>query len=160
MPISGRFCRLNESGGGDHKIALHLSWTRAPLQRFTQSRREMLRRRRHAQAQASGEAEGRWQEEDAPVWEGPAGGVHRGAEGGCVKTASAAKYASDFNIYSPLAHAHRQNKRTHAPDSPRAQVCRLEPENSSYTRHAGRAGSLFPLLSRNRCAILFDPAHC
>ena len=48
--------------------------------------REMLRRRRHAQAQASGEAEGR-QEEDAPVRQGghPAGGVHRGAEGGCVR---------------------------------------------------------------------------
>ena len=49
--------------------------------------REVLRRRRHAQAQASGEAEGR-QEEDAPVRQGrhPAGGVHRRAEGGCVGT--------------------------------------------------------------------------
>jgi GTP-binding protein LepA len=47
---------------------------------------EMLRRRRDAQAQASREAEGR-QEEDAPVRQGrhPAGGVHRGAEGGCVR---------------------------------------------------------------------------
>ena len=47
--------------------------------------REVLRRRRHAQAQASRQAEGR-QEEDAPVRQGghPAGGVHRRAEGGCV----------------------------------------------------------------------------
>ena len=47
--------------------------------------REMLRRRRHPQAQASGQAE-EGQEEDAPVRQGrhPAGGVHRGAEGGCL----------------------------------------------------------------------------
>jgi hypothetical protein len=46
---------------------------------------EVLRRRRHTQAQASGEAEGR-QEEDVPVRQGrhPAGGVHCGAEGRCV----------------------------------------------------------------------------
>ncbi len=45
--------------------------------------RQMLRRRRHPQAQASGEAEG-GQEEDAPVRQGrhPAGGVHPGAEDG------------------------------------------------------------------------------
>ena len=43
----------------------------------------MLRRRHHAQAQTSGEAEGR-QEEDAAVRQGrhPAGSVHRRAEGG------------------------------------------------------------------------------
>ena len=48
--------------------------------------REVLRRRHHPQAQASGEAEGR-QEEDAPVRQGrhPAGGVHRRLEGGCVR---------------------------------------------------------------------------
>ena len=47
--------------------------------------REVLRRRRDAQAQASGEAE-EGQEADAPVRQGghPAGGVHRRAEGGCV----------------------------------------------------------------------------
>ena len=59
---------------------------RETVRAFPQGRdREMLRRRRDAQAQASGEAEGR-QEEDAPVRQGrhPAGGVHRGAEGGCV----------------------------------------------------------------------------
>ena len=45
--------------------------------------REVLRRRHHAQAQASGEAEGR-QEEDAAVRQGrhPAGGLHCRAEGG------------------------------------------------------------------------------
>ena len=45
--------------------------------------RQMLRRRHHAQTQASGEAEGR-QEEDAAVRQGrhPAGSVHCGAEGG------------------------------------------------------------------------------
>ena len=45
--------------------------------------RKMLRRRHHAQAQTSGEAEGR-QEEDAAVRQGrhPAGGVYCGAEGG------------------------------------------------------------------------------
>src|SRR4051812_3944134 len=45
----------------------------------------MLRRRHHAQTKTSGEAEGR-QEEDAPIRQGrhPAGGVHCGAEGGCV----------------------------------------------------------------------------
>ena len=45
--------------------------------------REMLRRRRHPQAQASRQAE-EGQEEDAPVRQGrhPAGGVHRRAEGG------------------------------------------------------------------------------
>ncbi len=48
--------------------------------------RQMLRRRRHPQAQAPGEAEGR-QEEDAPVRQGrhPAGGVHRGAEDGRLR---------------------------------------------------------------------------
>ena len=47
--------------------------------------REMLWRRRDAQAQAAGEAEGR-QEEDASVRQGrnPAGGLHRGAEDGWV----------------------------------------------------------------------------
>ena len=51
--------------------------------------REVLRRRRHPQAQASGEAEG-GQEEHAPVRQGrhPAGGVHRRAEGGCVRAAA------------------------------------------------------------------------
>src|SRR5262249_15810713 len=46
---------------------------------------QMLRRRRDAQAQAAGEAEGR-QEAHAPVRQGgnPAGGVHRGTEGGRV----------------------------------------------------------------------------
>jgi hypothetical protein len=45
--------------------------------------RKVLRRRHHPKAQTSGEAEGR-QEKDTPVREGghPAGGVHRGAEGG------------------------------------------------------------------------------
>ena len=45
--------------------------------------REMLRRRHHPQAQTSGEAEGR-QEEDAAVRQGrhPAGSLHRRAEGG------------------------------------------------------------------------------
>ena len=45
--------------------------------------RQVLRRRRHAQAQAAGEAEG-GQEAHAPVRQGrhPAGGVHRGAEDG------------------------------------------------------------------------------
>ena len=48
--------------------------------------REMLRRRRDPQAQASGEAERR-QEAHAPVRQGryPAGGLHRRAEGGCVR---------------------------------------------------------------------------
>jgi len=47
--------------------------------------REVLRRRHHPQAQASGQAE-EGQEEDAPVRQGryPAGGVHRRAEGGCL----------------------------------------------------------------------------
>ena len=47
--------------------------------------REVLWRRRDAQAQASGKAEGR-QEAHAPVRQGgdPAGGLHRGAQGGCV----------------------------------------------------------------------------
>src|SRR6185437_2179156 len=47
--------------------------------------REMLRRRRHPQAQAPGEAEGR-QEAHAPVRQGgnSAGGLHCRAEGGCV----------------------------------------------------------------------------
>src|ERR1700726_15204 len=45
----------------------------------------MLRRRRDAQAQALRQAEGR-QEAHAPVRQGrySAGGVYRGAEGGCV----------------------------------------------------------------------------
>ncbi len=45
--------------------------------------REVLWRRHHAQTQASGEAEGR-QEEDAAVRQGrhPAGSLHRRAEGG------------------------------------------------------------------------------
>ena len=48
--------------------------------------REMLRRRRHPQAQASRKAERR-QKAHAPVRQGrhSAGGVYRGAEGGCVK---------------------------------------------------------------------------
>ena len=52
--------------------------------------RQMLRRRRHPQAQASREAEG-GQEEDAPVRQGrhPAGGVHRGAEDGQLSGADA-----------------------------------------------------------------------
>ena len=47
--------------------------------------RQVLRRRRHPQAQAAREAEGR-QEEDAPVRQGrhPAGSVHRRAEDGFV----------------------------------------------------------------------------
>ena len=46
---------------------------------------QVLRRRRHPQAQAAGEAEG-GQEEDAPVRQGrdPAGGLHRRAEDGRV----------------------------------------------------------------------------
>ena len=48
--------------------------------------RQVLRRRRHPQAQAAREAEGR-QEEDAPVRQGrhPAGSVHRRAEDGYMK---------------------------------------------------------------------------
>ena len=51
--------------------------------------RQVLRRRRHPQAQAAGQAEG-GEEEDAPVRQGrhPAGGVHRGAEDGWVKGAT------------------------------------------------------------------------
>ena len=53
---------------------------------------EVLRRRRHPQAQASGQAE-EGQEEDAPVRQGghPAGGVHRRAEGGRVEAAAIAR---------------------------------------------------------------------
>ena len=52
--------------------------------------RQMLRRRRHPQAQASGEAEG-GQEEDAPVRQGrhPAGSLHRSAEDGQLSGAGA-----------------------------------------------------------------------
>jgi small GTP-binding protein len=48
--------------------------------------REMLRRRRHPQAQAFGEAEGR-QKAHAPIRQGrySAGGFYRGAQGGCVR---------------------------------------------------------------------------
>ena len=47
--------------------------------------REVLRRRRHAQAQAAGQAEGR-QKEDAAIRQGrySAGSVYRRAEGGCL----------------------------------------------------------------------------
>ena len=50
--------------------------------------RQMLRRRRHPQAQAARQAE-EGQEAHAAVRQGrhPAGGVHRGAEGGCVGAA-------------------------------------------------------------------------
>ncbi len=53
--------------------------------------RQVLRRRRHPQAQAAREAEGR-QEEDAPVRQGrdPAGGLHRGAQDGQLSGAGAA----------------------------------------------------------------------
>ena len=69
--------------GGDRRKN-HRARDRA---RLPQGRdREMLRRRRHAQAQAFGEAEGR-QEAHAPVRQGrySAGGLYRGAQGGCVR---------------------------------------------------------------------------
>ena len=66
----------------------------------------MLPRRRNAQTQASGEAEGR-QEAHAPVRQGghPAGGVHCGAEGGCVSTADEADLRSgqEYRLPSPAA---------------------------------------------------------
>ena len=60
---------------------------------------EMLRRRRHPQAQAPRQAE-RGQEEDAPVRQGrhPAGSVHRGAEDGRVAAFHAASQASPSRI--------------------------------------------------------------
>ncbi len=69
--------------GGDRRQD-HRARDRA---RLPQGRhRQMLRRRRHAQAQAARQAEGR-QKENAAVRQGrhSAGGVHRGAEGGCVR---------------------------------------------------------------------------
>ena len=57
--------------------------------------RQVLRRRRHPQAQAARQAEGR-QEAHAPVRQGrnPAGGVHRGAEDGQLKSNSRARAVS------------------------------------------------------------------
>ncbi len=62
----------------------HRARDRARLQQGRDG--EVLRRRRDAQAQASGKAEGR-QKAHAPVRQGrhSAGGIYRGAEGGCVR---------------------------------------------------------------------------
>ena len=72
--------------------------------------RQMLRRRRHPQAQAAGEAEGR-QEEDAPVRQGrdPAGGVHRGAEDGGLR--GGGEEASD-GVIEPTRHCEEPLRRS------------------------------------------------
>ena len=74
--------------------------------------RQMLRRRRHPQAQAAREAEGR-QEEDAPVRQGrhPAGSVHRGAEDGFVSAKPAKHRDVDLTEISPRLHPSSRPKR-------------------------------------------------
>ncbi len=70
---------------GRHRRQDHRARDRA---RLPQGRhRQVLRRRRHAQAQAARQAEGR-QKAHAAIRQGrhSAGGVYRGAEGGCVVT--------------------------------------------------------------------------
>src|SRR4029078_4528268 len=59
--------------------------------------RQVLRRRRHAQAQAARQAEGR-QKTHAAIRQGrhPAGGLHRGVEGGCVAASTSASWRTEL----------------------------------------------------------------
>ena len=102
---------------GRHRRQDHRARDRA---RLPQGRhRQMLRRRRHAQAQAAGQAEGR-QKEDAAVRQGrhSAGGVHRGAEGGCVMAAATAAALQPFAARFKLVVTHRDENQ-HAQDHDR-----------------------------------------
>src|SRR5262249_12524532 len=71
----------------------------------------MLWRRRDAQAQASGQAEGR-QEAHAPVRQGrhPAGGFHRRAEGGCVRLCFLSSAVAGFAMQRTLRAGRKKMK--------------------------------------------------
>ena len=86
--------------------------------------RQMLRRRRHPQAQAAREAEG-GKEEDAPVRQGrhPAGSVHRGAEDGRVNPRPARRGPVASMAWNALA----GDQGSLSPRLPAASLLRLGP---------------------------------